>query len=172
MNGYRALSVALGLTCATLGAVIGITLREPAQQSLSTPVPAARTVAHSEPAPNSLQLDPVKSYDAISKRPLFSPTRQPSEPPPPPRNDNNRPTLTGIVLTGVVIGPADKIALMTSSKSPKPLSLIEGEKLEGWKLEKVMADRVVLSAGDETAEISVWDKLTAAAALRKPGARR
>ncbi len=168
MKATRALMLFLGLAGAALAGTVAFELRQPPPPAPSlgdnAAAPSRKASAKAAPLPRA---DNVRAYDVISNRPLFSETRRPPEHEP----DAPEPTseaLRHVGLTGVVITPERKTALIYSQKSPEMLNLQEGESLEGWHLDKVLQDRIVLSHGDETAEIVIWDKTRPRPPRRQP----
>ena len=163
MTPLRLWSLFLAITSLLLVAIIAWELTTPygpqeiAAAPLEYPAEKSKKTAFKQTSP-PFRLEKVAAYAAIAERPLFSPSRQPTKPPPPIPKTAGRKSITNISLSGIIISPDQKTALIRSSKSPKLQSLIEGEKIQGWRLVRVLADRIVLTAGDETAEISIWDK--------------
>jgi type II secretory pathway component PulC len=172
MKAARALILFFGLAGAALAGTVAIELRQPPPSAPSlrdnAAAPSRKASAKAATLPRA---DNVRAYDAISNRPLFSETRRPPEHAP----DAPEPTseaLRHVGLTGVVITSERKTALIYSQKSPEMLTLQEGESLEGWHLDKVLQDRIVLSHGDETAEIVIWDKTRPRPPRRQPPATK
>lgn len=105
----------------------------------------------------SARLGKQSAYAAIAERPLFSPTRRPLESAPSTAANQPRKSPAKFVLTGVIIvSPEEKIALLREARSPTAQRLSEGQSIAGWRIEKIMPDRVILASGDETAEILLW----------------
>jgi type II secretory pathway component PulC len=169
MKATRALIVFLGLAGAALAGTVAFELRQPPAASPAirdgAAAPARKTSAKAAPLPRA---DNVRAYDAISNRPLFSETRRPPDPVAEDAPEADADVLRHIGLTGVVITRERKTALVYSQKSPVMLNLQEGESLEGWHLDQVLQDRIVLSRGGETAEIVIWDKTRPRPPRRKP----
>lgn len=100
-------------------------------------------------------MEGVGAYKIIVDRPLFAANRRPPAPPPKDPVAKKRPSLDGIALFGVAIGPEGGVALMRVPKLAKPLDVAVGQTVAGWRLDKVLPDRILLSADDETAEIRI-----------------
>lgn len=110
-------------------------------------------------------LPPETEYAVIAARPLFHEDRRPeqrdggqqdgdaqlaeeqapSEPPP-------------VTLTGVIITPEARIAMMRNTESREYVTLKEGEPLEGWTLQKVQHRRIVFDSGgrEQIVELDVY----------------
>lgn len=136
--------------------------------------PAAAGVDPVEPfAPPALEPPaeppPLAQFEATVQRPLFSATRRPpeadaeedgaeaaeaagaeTEPPPP-----------ELRLVGVAIGGAARQALLRTPDEGEEW-VREGDSVSGWQLESVGSDGVVLRAGDESRELSLYPAREAA----------
>jgi len=171
MSAYRAWAIVFAATSVVLSGVILVQLQFDPIGPAPAPSPSPKAAQKTAIPGQMPTLGPVRKYAAIAERPLFTPGRRPTKAPPPPAQPKvGRQSLKSIVLTGILIGPDKKVALIRSAKSPKPQSLGEGATVGGWRLEKVLADRILLSAGEQTAEIAIW---TQAAGKSRPqgGAR-
>jgi hypothetical protein len=171
MNASRGLILLFGLASAALAGGVAIEL-QPSPQATQTlrsdrAAPANATVAKAGPMPRA---DNVRSYDVISDRPLFSESRRPPERLPEDEAGPTADTLRHINLTGVIITPARKTALLYSQHSPDTINLQEGQSIEGWRLDKVLHDRIVLSHDGETTEINIWDLTRPRPPRRQPPA--
>jgi len=71
-------------------------------------------------------------------------------------NPAARRTLDGLILMGTVIGPSRRSALLRVPESPTLQTVLEGQEVAGWTLEKVLPDRVVLRSGGDSMEVSIW----------------
>ena len=98
-------------------------------------------------------LKPYKEYDAITDRPLFNENREPWVPPPevaiedPDENETDVEAVElDVRLTGVIISPAMRIALLSDNKSKQSMAVREGMPLEGplgeWEVESIAPRRV------------------------------
>ena len=130
---------------------------------LGLPVQVQWASVEAQPAPNAPATVPapvrqpvdLQTYSAVWEVPLFAPGRRadPSQvrgPELPP------PDLGGLQLSGVVIAPPLRLALLKQSEG-QTLSLRQGESLpDGWLLEQVDEQRIQLTHGAhrQTLEIS------------------
>ena len=161
MSACRSWAIVFAASSVVLSGVILLQLHSEAPKPESAPSPPPKTAQKPEIAAQLPGLGPVRKYAAIADRPLFTAGRRPTKAPPPPAQPKvGRQSLKSIVLTGILIGPDKRVALIRSAKSPKPQSLGEGATVGGWRLEKVLADRILLSAGEQTAEIAIWTQTT------------
>ena len=102
----------------------------------------------------------------LTARPLFSRTRRPpppvqppprpppvvtapATPPPPPPP----PPLSELRLIGTIVGPSDRSAILRSQTAVDTLVVRQGEKIEGWVLEEVSIDSIVLRFGKAQKQI-------------------
>ena len=124
--------------CVFFGAVILIEL----SGEMTHPVPPASTppVDNAPAAASDVAADPNRLVPAILARPLFSPTRQP----PPTGNEvSSNFELGGARLTGIVIGPGERLAIF-DMKGAKPVVLNEGETVSGWRVDSIAPSEVSL----------------------------
>lgn len=90
---------------------------------------------------------PRATYSETLARPLFSSTRRP-EPAAPIAAPSAPPQLVGYRLTGIVSTGARRMILL-ETPGGKSVQLYEGESVDGWTVETIANDAVVLSR-DET----------------------
>jgi general secretion pathway protein N len=84
---------------------------------------------------------------AILARPLFSSTRRPPQSASPEAATD--PDLAGTRLTGIVTEPGHRIAVFAVNGA-KPLKLVEGEAVSGWRIESITPREVSLSGPSGT----------------------
>ena len=94
---------------------------------------------------------PIAAYSETLARPLFHASRKPAPElatatPEAPAADS--PTLK---LVGVVIVPEGRSALIRIPGSAKLVEVSVGERIEGWRLETIETDRIVLKSGKSSA---------------------
>lgn len=163
----RLLTVALAGICGVL------VLSLAAQRWLAGGVPESGAIQVSPPdsaAPSSLETRrfelPTKSeYAQVTARPLFNEDRRPEQ-----RDDTQQQDAEAIAaeeapselpplsLTGVIITPEKRIAMLRNTKNREFVTLKEGEPLEGWTLEEVSNRRIVFATGaqQEVVELEVY----------------
>jgi hypothetical protein len=153
MTAARLWSVLFLLASTGLGLLVAEELAPPAPTgSALTPQNPGKPVPVEKRAPPRRRA--LQEFSAITERPVFSETRRP-EPPASDRSTARR-TLDGVILMGTVIGRDRKSALLRVPGSPTLQTVSEGQAIAGWTLEKVLPDRVVLSVGGDSVEISIW----------------
>lgn len=109
--------------------------------------------AHAQDAalPGRLALPDLAGFTVIADRPLFRPTRRPTEPPPPkpavidvpppalpPAPPANR-------LLAVVISPTRRAAVLQLTNG-KTLVIRQGGSVSGWTVTNILPDRALLSS--------------------------
>ncbi len=104
----------------------------------------------------------VDEYRAIAARPLFSPTRRPSETSAPGTTDAKVENPDGILLVGVILSPSNQLAVIRTPEDEAAREVSVGEKILDWRVEKILADRIVLRAGDRSVEVELLDQDTLA----------
>ncbi len=114
-------------------------------------------------ADRSFQLEPIASFGAIVERPLFSRSRRPA---PVDRSSTAdvRTSNTGVpfMLSGIIVAGPTRVAFLQPRSQPKTLRVLEGETVEGWKIEKILPYRVVIGNGDAREELALQDRLAPA----------
>ncbi|UUX48627.1 hypothetical protein NUH88_14555 [Nisaea acidiphila] len=106
-----------------------------------------------EPLPPVERVTPRSAYPETLARPLFRSTRRPepaapvaeAAPPAPPRLVGYR--LTGIVSTGA------RHMILLETPGGKSVQLYEGESVDGWTVETITTETVVLSQGETRVDL-------------------
>ena len=158
MIRYSSWSALFALASMALSVVLWLRIGQfdsPPTAASEQALPMRAAPAHDPASP--ARLGKLGAYSTIADRPLFSPTRRPVVSAAPQTASQPRKSLAKFVLSGVIIvSPEEKIALLREAKSPTAQRLSEGQKIAGWRIEKILPDRVILVSGDETAEIQLW----------------
>jgi type II secretory pathway component PulC len=111
-------------------------------------------------------MPPRDTYAEVSERPLFFRSRRPL--PPELESTAETPAETSraaFVLSGVILTGTRRLALLQAQSSPKIARVEEGQEYEGWTIEAIHPNRVVMRRGQEVSEIVLEDK------ARKPTRR-
>lgn len=118
------------------------------------PVPGSvaatpETVAPTERA--APRAKPLGSFSETLARPLFDASRRPR-----PKLPTSAPEIAAaeipvVKLVGVVIGPDGRSALIRIPSSAGLVEVSVGERIEGWRLEAIETDRIVLTSGKASA---------------------
>lgn len=164
----RRLSLPLLLLCVLLGYVVYI------QAQATLPLPPEPRVtaapvgdAAEPPVEPEFSMPPLENFAETLARPLFMNTRRPPEPgaepvalepvskPEPPKPT---PKLVGVELSGIVITSASRVALIRSGRGREVVRVTEGEEIDGWTVETIDPDRVVLRQDDAFEELTLKDK--------------
>lgn len=120
-----------------------------------TPLESPSAVAESEPDP-ATQLTPPETKDAyasVTDRPLFRPDRRPEEPgetdPQAIAGPDEATSLEGMNLSAVIITPTLVSAWIQDPNEPKLRRLRIGDDLDGWSVQTILPDRVLLERQGE-----------------------
>lgn len=129
--------------------------------------PAAAPATVTVPLRESFRPPAAARYAEINARPLFVEARRPEQDvpllPPPAPESVERP----LDLIGVVLLPGRAAALLRpQDPKEKVVRIRQGEQIDGWRLDAVRADRVVLRKGDQVRELPL---LRPSATPKKPG---
>ena len=79
--------------------------------------------------------------ERILARPLFSPTRRPPLVPSSERIDD------AVRLSGIIVSPSGKLAIIQLGTAPRPFVLGEGASVGRWQAQTILADQVTLTDG-------------------------
>jgi general secretion pathway protein N len=134
----------LGGLCLCLSGIIAAELTLTVSRVAASPNYAAVGAAAqaATPAP---PVDADALVAEILDRPLFSPDRHPPAPPPAPEAEAKTPPELNGRLAGVMIRPNDREALFARD-GEKPITVKEGDTIDGWTVSTIEADRVVLTS--------------------------
>ncbi len=94
---------------------------------------------------------PIKAFSETLERPLFHASRKPA-----PKIVTAAPAAPAaqspsLKLVGIVIAPNDRSALIRLRSSAELVEVSVGERIEGWRLETIETDRIVLKSGKASA---------------------
>jgi hypothetical protein len=165
-------TAALGMFCAGLGAIVvfeltgGLSL---APEVTAAPPPASPVDWTREP----IEFEPPSRHELeeIAARPLFSPSRRPfvaveEEAPLAPVE-----SLPPVELIGVLVTEQQRGALMQAAGEGEASWVREGNKIQGWDVEKIEDSRVRLRAGHRLETVELRPD-TAVPAKPRPERRR
>lgn len=146
------------------------------------PLPEIERTATLVPLPSApaqsaiFRMPPKNTFNQLATRPPFSQTRRPPRakpatkpvvqkpPPPPPVKTVAEPLIT---LVGILIKDEKSFAMVRKPGAADLLRLAKGATLDGWLVEGVLPDRLLLSHGDKLLEL----ELTEAAQKSAPAER-
>ena len=142
-------AIMLGV-CLALGYVVQDELARgpvlaPALRAAAAPENIAPTPERAVP-----RTTPIEAFAETLARPLFHASRKPA----PklatvsPEAAADSPTLK---LVGVVIGPEGRSALIRMPSSAELVEVSVGERIDGWRLETIETDRIMLKSGKASA---------------------
>jgi len=170
----RALTLYNLLALAACGALAAWIYQE-GQRSLP-PLPEASAVTATietaaGPAPiaapdPAFRLPPKNTYVQLVSRPPFSPSRRPPRAKPAPvpvAVQTPEPAAPAAmsepqaILVGIVISAGKSIAMVRKPGAEELLRLAKGAELDGWQVEGVLPDRLVLSHGDKLLELELTE---------------
>jgi hypothetical protein len=126
--------------CVLFGGIIAVELQTGGSDAAPAATPSVAGGA--APASRSARPTPVDDLLAASlARPLFSPNRRP--PDTGQRGASSAPELTDKRLSGIVIDADRRLAIFAVSGT-KPLTVSEGDSVNGWRVENIAAAEVAL----------------------------
>lgn len=145
------------LLCLVLAGLVAAQLLLPEKN-----LPTGSTTANAAASPVTANLRPgfsMRPLDAFSEvieRPLFRPDRRPA----PVVVDAAKADGTsrqGYALLGVVIDDDMRMALLRPKGAKRTLRILEGQQIDGWTVEDVRPDRVVMRRGGVSEEVRLRD---------------
>lgn len=147
--------VVLALVCILLlGAItyeIAAPLPEPA---LPAAAPDTRPIA-TPPLP-VFHPPPSENFDEINARPVFDRARAPIAADTTTSIGSFSGSSTSppaVSLVGIIIDGPRRIAMIRSSVAPVATSVSLGDSIQGWKVDEIDPDRIVLRSGSDKAEV-------------------
>lgn len=158
----------LALLCAILAVVLVVELTTGnGTEDVATIPPAKPQSQNTEQnaereaeAPSGFVMPPEDTYAEVSERPLFLRSRRPL--PPELEARPQTPTATSraaFILSGVVLTGTQRMALIQTQSSPKIARVEEGQEYEGWTVEAIHPNRVVMRRGQDVSEIVLEDRV-------------
>ncbi len=158
-------SILLSPLCAVLLATIYIELDQPIEPPAKAAVPAAREPDNRPPETPRFAMPPLRSFADVLARPPFTETRRPPIVTAPASDTRS----SAFILVGIVISAHERLALIEHGQPPHVERLSEGQEIDGWSVEKILPDRVVLGRADARIEVKAKDASTRPGQPRRPG---
>jgi type II secretory pathway component PulC len=155
LSRHQLVPLLLLALCLGLAGVIYVELDQPPIDAIAkaAPGPSRETMGTSRDSPG-FSMPPLRGYAEVLERPLFSETRRPSvaaavAPADPRSADFN--------LVGIVISAHERHALIEHGQPPRLERVSEGQDIDGWSVESIKSDRVVLARADQRFEVKAKD---------------
>lgn len=162
----RIIRFALGGLSLSLAAIIAVEIFSPVSDVEALPKPAAE----SRQLPGNLMGPPFDADKLIAEildRPLFTPGRHPPEAQADAaaEEEEKKPPELQSRLAGVMIRPDESEALFARD-GEKPIAVGEGDEIDGWTVDTIEADRVVLTSdfGEKILQPTPEERTTAISA--------
>jgi hypothetical protein len=153
---HQLLPLLLLTLCLGLAGVIYVELDQPSIDAIAkaavAPPRDAMPAARDTPG---FSMPPIRAYTEVLERPLFSETRRPSVDSPVAPVDQRSSAFT---LVGTIISEHEKHALIEHGQPPHLERISEGQDIEGWSVESIRPDRIILTHAEERLEVKVKDQ--------------
>lgn len=171
----------LALPLLGLCVALAITVYLQAGSELSLPDAPANAGAPLAPALElgdepTLAMPPIEHFSETVTRPLFMSTRRPPEPGAPVvvAPETARTSPLALELSGIVISPRARIALLIRARSREVIRVSEGDLVGDWLVRSIQPDRVILEQNGKRQELKLEDKARPIPKRRKqrPGQER
>ncbi len=148
----RRASLLLLALCIGIATVIYVEVNPAAIEPIANAlIPAGRNTGRSDAKESTFSMPPLRSYAGVLERPLFSQTRRP------PRETATGVSSSGFTLVGIVTSSHERHALIEHGKPPHLDRVAEDQDLDGWTVESILEDRVVLRHANTRIEVKATD---------------
>lgn len=147
------MKLALLAVCAALAMVVWLEMQVEAVPVEPDPAPG-RSIGQENQNIN-LVFASLDAFNEVVERTLFEPERRP---PPDTGGPQALAELRELTLTGVVIAPGTRLAVLRDHSPNEVLRVPLGASVGDWKLVEVRKDGVVLRRGSATRELLLYDK--------------
>ena len=157
MKAITAFNVVACGICMASGYLVYEQLRQPALQ-LPRFEPLGAYTAQAEPTQQTIdfRMPAQGQFSQLVSRPPFTQSRRPSQAKPRTSRAPARPiTKPQLSVVGIVIKPEERIALVRKQGRTEIARLKRGERVEGWLVEGILPDRVLLSHHERLLEIEL-----------------
>jgi hypothetical protein len=151
--------------CVAVGALLALEREWLSRDGGATMAPTHSAAApRQEAAPPPFRMPPLASLGEVVARPLFSESRRPApveaakEPPAKPPN---------FTLVGIFLSIDRRQALVERGQPPHVEWISERQKLDGWTVDEIGPNRIVLVRPDARQEIIVKDRAGKQAAAKQ-----
>jgi hypothetical protein len=151
--------------CVAVGALLAVELEWLSRDEVVAPPSRLAAVPRQETAPSTFRMPPLASLREVVDRPLFSESRRPA-----PAEASKEPTakLPNLTLVGIFLSADRRQALVERGQPPRVEWISERQALEGWTVETIGPDRIILARTDARQEIVVKDRPGKQVAATRP----
>ena len=166
LSGWSLYSRSMLAVCVVLSLIIAAEVSVIGSDSNSRIAERAAAALNPEPVrsgtkPAALQIPPMVTYREVVERPLFTHSRRPPEKTTGAVESVRAVQLSGKwKVTGIVVAGDNTYAHIEGNRDHKTVRLQVGMPLDGWKLEEIEADRIVLRSGDEYTTLTLHEEET------------
>ena len=170
MTALSVFNLALAALCGGLGWLAYAAYEAPpAELPTQNVAGAAPSDAAAAPGFRPFRMPPQRRFSELVERPPFTQSRRPPEASAQPQARQREAPRRDLKLTliGVVLQPDRQYALVQRPGKKAAQRLSRGEKIDGWQVEGILPDRVVLSQAKEVVELKLKD-----AKIKRPKAKR
>jgi type II secretory pathway component PulC len=171
----RRYPVFLALLCAILAVLLVVELTTESGDLAEAPPakPQPRKPGQEAETQSGFVMPPEDTYAEVSERPLFFRSRRPLPPEVVTKEETPADTSrAAFILSGVVLTGTQRMALLQSQSSPKIARVEEGQEYEGWTVEAIHPNKVVVRRGQEVSEIVLEDRARTAPPRDRRSARK
>jgi hypothetical protein len=162
----QAAVILLSLVCVALLGLVEFELEWSADegQPIAAPAPAPSPVKSASPEPPSFKMAGIDSYRQVLERPVFLRSRRP----PPEERRGNVAQLSSLSVVGLIVAPEGQRALVQYGEPPRLQRVVVGQAIEGWSVESILADRIIVRHDDREEELKLKHKAPPKTVPRRP----
>ncbi len=169
MSALSAFNLVLAALCGGLGWLAYAAYEAPpAELPAQVVAGAGPTDAAAAPSFRPFRMPAQQHFAELVERPPFTQSRRPPQVSAEPvaRREAPRRDLK-LTLIGVILQPDRQYALVQRPGTKEAVRLARGEKIDGWQVDGILPDRVVLSQAKEVVELELKD-----AKIKRPKVKR
>lgn len=135
-------------------------------------MPESEGADESAVAGDVFNLADVETFAALVERPLFHRTRRPVPVAEAAESAAGAGSTVPFQLSGVLVAGRTRVALLRNPASARVIRAEEGETIEGWRIEAVRPQSVVVRSGQTREEMTLADRLAPSPAHPPQGGRK
>lgn len=141
--------------CAAVGALLGLELERLGLDEGAAPPSHSAAAPRHETAPSAFTMPPLASLREVVDRPVFSESRRPA-----PAEAPKEPAakLPNLALVGILLSVDRRQALVERGQPPRVEWVSERQDLDGWTVDAIGPDRIVLVRTNARHEIVIKDR--------------
>jgi hypothetical protein len=131
-----------------------LTPADPLASAVAMPSPDLRNVMPQDRGAG-FTMPPLEEYGEVVARPPLSPSRRPPSHAP---ASESAAGPVAFALVGIVLTGNERRVLIEHGDPPRLTRLGEGQEIDGWTIEAILRDRIVMGRSETRAELKLKDR--------------